>query len=171
VGAQRWCRRPGRPGGARCLALAISGSSPSWNPTASRRIRWWCRTTAPTCTGRGDRLEVEGGIVYSKPVTVSRNRRWSARQANLRRRGRRRRVWQEAGAGGGPPGRLRSQTAFLRQRCSTILRQMPAAHFPTAVYFLDAWHLEYQLAAALSEGATTTRQHWSAWRSRARSTR
>jgi len=40
----------------------------------------------------------------------------AARQADLRRGGRHRRLWGEAGAAGSPAGRVQSQTTLLRQR-------------------------------------------------------
>jgi hypothetical protein len=101
--------------------------------------------------GRGDRMEAKGGIVYSKPVTVSKNRRrlldkqtyagvegvdaFGEKLARLAAR----------------QGAYKAKQLFFVSDGSTILRQMRAAHFPTAVYFLDVWHLEYRLAAALGE--------------------
>jgi len=101
--------------------------------------------------GRGDRMEAKGGIVYSKPVTVSKNRRRLLDKQTY------------AGVEGvdafgeklallaARQGAYQAKQLFFVSDGSTILRQMRAAHFPTAVYFLDVWHLEYRLAAALGE--------------------
>ena len=101
--------------------------------------------------GGGDRMEAKGGIVYSKPVTVSKDRRLLLDKQTYA-------GVEEIGAFGeklallaARQGAYKAKQLFFVSDGSTVLQQMRAAHFPTAVYFLDLWHLEHRLAEALGE--------------------
>jgi len=101
--------------------------------------------------GGGDRMEAKGGIVYSKPVTVSKDRRLLPDKQTYA-------GVEDIGAFGeklallaARQGAYKAKQLFFVSDGSTVLQQMRAAHFPTAVYFLDLWHLEHRLAEALGE--------------------
>ncbi len=101
--------------------------------------------------GSSDRMEAKGGIVYSKPVAVSKNRRLLldkqiyAGVEDIDAFG------EKLALVAARHGAYKAKQLFFVSDGSTVLRQMRAAHFPTAVYFLDLWHLEHRLADALSE--------------------
>ena len=101
--------------------------------------------------GGGDRMEAKGGIVYSKPVTVSKDRRLLLDKQTYA-------GVEDIGAFGeklallaARQGAYKAKQLFFVSDGGTVLQQMRAAHFPTAVYFLDLWHLEHRLAEALGE--------------------
>lgn len=99
----------------------------------------------------GEIMEAKGGIVYSKAIAVSKDRRL------LRDKQTYAGVEDIAAFGeklalvAARQGAYKAKQLFFVSDGSTVLRQMRAAHFPNATYFLDLWHLEHRLAIALGE--------------------
>ena len=101
--------------------------------------------------GRGAIMEAKGGIVYSKPVTVSKDRRLLLDKQTYAGVEGINAFGEKLALLAARQGAYKAKQLFFVSDGSTILRQMRAAHFPTAVYFLDLWHLEHRLAQALGE--------------------
>ncbi len=101
--------------------------------------------------GSGAIMEAKGGIVYSKPVTVSKNRRLLLDKQTYAGVEGINAFGEKLALLAARQGAYKAKQLFFVSDGSGALRQMRAAHFPTAVYFLDLWHLEHRLAQALGE--------------------
>jgi len=104
--------------------------------------------------GAGERMEAKGGIVYTGRAEVSKGRR--------RLLGKRTFCSLDGMTGFGEKlalvaaqaGAFRARELWFVSDGSTALRNLRRQHFPTAIPFLDVWHLEKRLAEALGDNAS-----------------
>lgn len=100
-------------------------------------------------SGKG--MEAKGGIVYSRLVTVSKGRRLLLDKQSYAGIEDIEAFGEKLSLVAARQGAYKAKQLFFVSDGSTYLRKMRAAHFPTAIYFLDLWHLEHRLALALGE--------------------
>jgi hypothetical protein len=104
--------------------------------------------------GETMRMEAKGGIVYTGVATVSRGRR---RLLGKRTYG----SLDDMAAFGetlvltaARAGAFKAKELWFISDGSAALRHLRRAHFPTAIPFLDVWHLEKRIAEALGDELT-----------------
>lgn len=101
--------------------------------------------------GSGEGMEAKGGIVYSRSVQVSKGRRQLLDKQTYAGVEDIEAFGEKLSLLAARQGACKAKQLFFISDGSTYLRQMQAAHFPTAIYFLDLWHLQHRLAQALGE--------------------
>lgn len=101
--------------------------------------------------GSGEGMEAKGGIVYSKIVEVSPGRRQLVDKQTYAGVEDIEAFGEKLSLLAARQGAYKAKQLFFISDGSSYLRKMRAAHFPTAIYFLDLWHLEHRLAQALGE--------------------
>lgn len=97
----------------------------------------------------GSEMEAKAGIVYQGVATVSKGRRVLLGKRTYGGVESLARFGEKLAILAAQQGAFRARELWFVSDGSSALRRLQRAYFPTAVAFLDLWHLEHRLAQAL----------------------
>ena len=99
----------------------------------------------------GVRIEAKGGIVYTGIATVSKGRRRLLGKRTFGSLDDMTAFGEKLALTAARAGAFKARELWFISDGSAALRHLRREHFPTAIPFLDVWHLEKRLAEALGD--------------------
>ncbi len=98
-----------------------------------------------------DKMEAKAGIVYSRKVQISKGRTWISDKRTYAGVEEMKVFGEKLALVAAQQGAFKAKQLWFVSDGDANLRRLRATNFPTAIYFLDLWHLQDRLGEALGD--------------------
>ena len=98
-----------------------------------------------------DKMEAKAGIVYSRKVQISKGRTWISDKRTYSGVEAMKVFGEKLALVAAQQGAFKAKQLWFVSDGDANLRRLRETNFPTAIYFLDLWHLQDRLGSALGD--------------------